>query len=52
MIEMKEKAEEVTETLHIPVLRRKWQIVFLQVVSTASLLLLSLIHISEPTRPY
>ena len=40
MVEMKEKSEEVTETLHIPVLRRKWQIVVLQLVSTASLLML------------
>ncbi|MED5398430.1 MAG: hypothetical protein VYD41_03765 [Candidatus Thermoplasmatota archaeon] len=31
---------EVLETLHIPTLRRKWQILVLQVVSTLSLLLL------------
>ena len=31
---------EARQTLHIPVLRRKWQILALQIISTASLLLL------------
>ena len=39
-MEIGEKKAEVTETLHIPALRRKWQILVLQIVSTASLLLL------------
>ena len=39
-MEIGEKKAEVTETLHIPALRKKWQILVLQIVSTASLLLL------------
>jgi len=39
-MELKGKKNEITETLHIPILRKKWQIIVLQVVSTASLLLL------------
>jgi len=39
-LELGEKKAEVLETLHIPVLRRKWQILVLQVASTVSLLLL------------
>ena len=38
-MEIGEKKAEVTETLHIPALRKKWQILVLQIVSTASLLL-------------
>ena len=37
-----------SKTLHIPKLRRRWQILVLQLISTASLLMvmkLSLIHI-------
>ena len=37
---IEKKSYESTETLHIPVLRRKWQIIALQVVSTASLFFL------------
>lgn len=37
---IEKKSYESTETLHIPVLRRKWQIITLQIVSTASLLFL------------
>lgn len=39
-MELGEKKAEVIETLHISVLRRKWQILLLQIASTASLLLL------------
>ena len=39
-IELGEKEKQKTETLHIPALRRKWQILALQILSTASLLLL------------
>ena len=39
-MELSEKKQEITETLHIPALRKKWQILVLQVTSTASLLLL------------
>ena len=39
-MEIGEKKAEVTETLHIPALRRKWQILALQIAATASLLLL------------
>ncbi len=39
-MELGKKEEEISETLHIPALRRKWQILVLQVTSTASLLLL------------
>ena len=39
-LEIGEKKAEITETLHIPVLRRKWQILFLQIASTVSLILL------------
>ena len=39
-MELNEKKDEITETLHIPVLRRKWQILVLQITATASLLLL------------
>ena len=39
-LELPEKKEEITETLHIPVLRKKWQILILQITSTVSLLLL------------
>ena len=39
-MELGEKKAEVLETLHISVLRRKWQILLLQIASTASLLLL------------
>ena len=39
-MELGKKEEEVSETLHIPSLRRKWQILVLQVASTASLLIL------------
>ena len=39
-MEIGEKKSEITETLHIPILRRKWQILVLQIASTASLLLL------------
>jgi hypothetical protein len=39
-LEIGEKKAEVSETLHIPALRRKWQILVLQIASTASLLLL------------
>ena len=39
-MELSEKKQEITETLHIPALRRKWQILVLQTVSTVSLLLL------------
>jgi hypothetical protein len=37
---MEKKSHEVTETLHIPALRRKWQILALQLISTTSLFLL------------
>ena len=37
---MEKKSHEVTETLHIPALRRKWQILALQIISTTSLFLL------------
>ncbi|MBR79349.1 MAG: hypothetical protein CMA88_00975 [Euryarchaeota archaeon] len=39
-MELGKKEQEVSETLHIPALRRKWQILVLQITSTASLLLL------------
>ena len=39
-MELSEKKEEITETLHIPVLRKKWQILVLQITATVSLLLL------------
>jgi len=39
-LELSEKKEEITETLHIPVLRKKWQILVLQITATVSLLLL------------
>ena len=39
-MEIGEKKAEITETLHIPVLRRKWQILVLQFASTVSLILL------------
>ena len=39
-MEIGDKKAEVTETLHIPSLRRKWQILVLQIAATASLLLL------------
>jgi hypothetical protein len=39
-LEIGEKKAEITETLHIPVLRRKWQILVLQIASTVSLILL------------
>ena len=39
-MEIGEKKAEVTETLHIPSLRRKWQILVLQIAATASLFLL------------
>ena len=39
-MEIGEKKAEVTETLHIPSLRRKWQILALQIAATASLFLL------------
>jgi len=37
---MNEKTSNKLETLHLPTLRKKWQIVFLQVISTFSLILL------------
>jgi len=39
-LELGKKDAEVSETLHIPALRRKWQILVLQLLSTTSLLLL------------
>tara|TARA_B100000287_G_scaffold168035_1_gene158542 strand:- start:12152 stop:13354 length:1203 start_codon:yes stop_codon:yes gene_type:complete len=39
-MELGKKQEEKTETLHIPALRRKWQILALQLTSTFSLLML------------
>lgn len=39
-MELGKKDAEVSETLHIPALRRKWQILVLQLLSTTSLLLL------------
>ena len=39
-IELGEKEKQRIETLHIPLLRRKWQILALQIVSTSSLLFL------------
>ena len=39
-IELGEKEKQNIETLHIPALRRKWQILTLQIMSTVSLLLL------------
>ena len=39
-MELDKKEAETTETLHLPLLRRKWQILVLQLVSTGSLLLL------------
>ena len=38
-MEIGEKKAEVTETLHIPSLRRKWQILALQIAATASFFL-------------
>tara|TARA_B100000929_G_scaffold287962_1_gene275528 strand:+ start:40 stop:1239 length:1200 start_codon:yes stop_codon:yes gene_type:complete len=37
---MEKDSPEIAQSLHIPVLRRKWQILALQIVSTAALLLL------------
>ena len=37
---MNENKPKKLETLHLPILRRKWQIVFLQLISTFSLVLL------------
>tara|TARA_B100000686_G_scaffold40850_1_gene42144 strand:+ start:3272 stop:4468 length:1197 start_codon:yes stop_codon:yes gene_type:complete len=39
-LELGKKDAEASETLHIPALRRKWQILVLQLLSTTSLLLL------------
>ncbi len=39
-MELGKKNSEKSETLHIPALRRKWQIIVLQIISTGSLLLL------------
>ena len=39
-MEIGKKDGETMETLHIPALRRKWQILVLQIISTGSLLLL------------
>ena len=39
-IELGEKEKQKIETLHIPALRRKWQILTLQIMSTVSLLIL------------
>ncbi len=39
-MELGKKDAEASETLHIPALRRKWQILVLQLLSTTSLLLL------------
>ena len=39
-MEIGKKDGETVETLHIPALRRKWQILVLQIISTGSLLLL------------
>ena len=49
-MELSEKKQEITETLHIPALRKKWQILVLQATSTASLLLL-LIRMSDMYGP-
>ena len=40
-MEIGKKDAETVETLHIPALRRKWQILVLQIISTGSLLLAS-----------
>ena len=37
---MNENNPKKLETLHLPILRKKWQIIFLQVISTFSLILL------------
>ena len=45
-LELSEKKQEITETLHIPALRRKWQILVLQRFTVSLLLLLKRMSVS------